>query len=104
VRPIDVRNLVRFNTRMGMFICPSNRSNVVSFIHGYQYGTSSECRFTDLLSAHVAERHGVEADALGWPHQIERLAEHRSLDWMDVYLLVSSEFLNSAFASNDAET
>jgi hypothetical protein len=101
MRPIDVRNLIRFNTRMGMFICPSNRSNVVAFIHGYQYATANECRFTELLSAHIADRYRVKPDALGWPQQIARLAEQRSLDWMDAYLLVSSELLNSAIGAND---
>jgi hypothetical protein len=104
MRPIDVRNLIRFNTRMGMFICPSDRSNVVAFVHGYQYATANECRFTELLSAHIAARYRVKPDALGWSHQIARLAERRSLDWMEVYLLVSSELLNSASGSTDEQT
>jgi hypothetical protein len=91
MRPVDAQNIIRFNTRMGMFICPSNRSNVVAFLHGYEYGTAGECRFTEILDQHLAKRHRVKPGALGWPDQIERLAERRSLDWMDVYLLVSSE-------------
>lgn len=104
MRPGDVRNLIRFNTRMGMFICPSDRSNVVAFIQGYEYGTSNECRFTELLGAYLADRYRVKADALGWPNQIARLAERRSLGWMDAYLLVSSEQLNSALGSTDDGT
>jgi hypothetical protein len=101
VRPIDVRNLIRFNTRMGMFICPSDRSNVVAFVHGYQYATAKKCRFAELLSDHIARRYRVKADALGWPHQIARLAERRRLEWMEVYLMVSSELLNSAIDPAD---
>ena len=96
MRPTDALNIIRFNTRMSMFIRPSNRSNLESFIHGYQYGTANECRFTEVLSRHIAERHRIKPDSLGWPNQIARLAEKRSLDWMDVYLLVSSEVLNAA--------
>ena len=96
VRPIDVRNLTRFNTRMGMYVCPSDRRNVVAFVHGYEYATGKKCRFTELLSDHIARRYRFKADALGWPHQIARLAERRRLEWMDVYLMVSSELLNSA--------
>jgi len=96
MRPVDIQNLIRFNTHMGMFICPSNRSNVEAFLHGYQYGTANECRFTDALSRHLAKRCRIKPDALGWPHQIARLAARSSLDWMDVYLLVSSEVLNAA--------
>ncbi|MBW3599569.1 MAG: hypothetical protein KY475_20145 [Planctomycetes bacterium] len=93
MRPSDVTNLIEFNTRMGMFICPCNRGNVVAFLHGYEYGAAGECRFTQTLADSLAEEHGVELDSLGWPHQIQRIAERLSLEWMDVYLLVSSELL-----------
>lgn len=94
MRPADVQAIIRFNTRMGMFVCPSDRGNVVAFLHGYEYGTAGECRFTEALSRHVASRYRVKADALGWPDQIARLAERQSLDWIDVYRLVSSEVLS----------
>jgi hypothetical protein len=105
MRSVDAYKLIQFNTRMGMFICPSNRANVEAFLHGYQYGTGNECRFTEALSRHIAERYRVKEDALGWPHQIARLAEKRSLDWMDIYFLVSSEVLNAAIqpAESDAQ-
>jgi len=96
MRATDVRNIVRFNTRMGMFICPSDRAGVVAFLHGYEYATAGECSFTTVLSEHIAEQHGIKAGVLGWPDQIARLAERRSLDWMEVYLLVSSELLSAA--------
>src|SRR5262245_43574877 len=56
VRPSDVRTLIRFNTRMGMYIYPTMQSNVVAYIHGYEHGTGGECPFTKLLSAHIAKR------------------------------------------------
>jgi hypothetical protein len=96
MRATDVRNIIRFNTRMDMFICPSNRAGVVAFLHGYEHATARKCSFTAVLSEHIAKRHRVKAGALGWPDQIDRLAERRSLDWMDVYLLVSSEVLSAA--------
>ena len=55
--------------------------------------------FTLALCEHLAMRHRVKPNALGWPHQIAQLAERRSLDWMEVYLLVSSEVLGSAAES-----
>lgn len=103
MRPVDAHNLVRFNTRMGMFVCPSNRDNVVAFLHGYEYGTDGECRFIEALSRLMAERYRIKPDSLGWPHQIARLAEKRSLDWMDIYLLVSSEILNAAIEPTDSD-
>ncbi len=98
MRAPDVRNIVRFNTRRGMSICPLDRAGVVAFLHGYEYAAAGECRFTAALSEHLAKRHRVKPSSLGWPDQIARVAERQSLDWMEVYLLVSSEVL-SAVAS-----
>jgi len=90
----DARNLIRFNTRMDMYICPSNRANVVAFLCGYQFGAGNECRFTELIGQHLEKRYRIKPGALGWAEQIARLAEKRSLEWMDVYLLISSEVLS----------
>lgn len=102
MRAIDVRYIVRFNTRMGIYVCPSNRENVVAFLHGYEYGAAGECLFTRILGEHLAKKHRVKPGALGWPDQIARLAERRSLDWMEMYLLVSSEVLSAAVGSSEA--
>lgn len=104
MRPSDVRNIIQFNTRMGMFICPSNRSNVESFLHGYEYGTAGACGFTQALGQHLAERYHVHPEAFGWAYQIARLAESRSLDWMELYLLISPEVLNAAIEQTAADT
>ena len=60
MREVDVRNIVRFNTRMGMYVRPSDRASVVSFLHGYEYGTGGECRFTKILGVHLAKKHRVQ--------------------------------------------
>ena len=99
MRAVDVRKLVRFNTRMGMYICPSERSGVIAFLSGYENGTDGECKFTNILSEHLEKRHRVKRRAMGWPEQIGRLAERLSLEWMDVYLLTSSEVLSTAVES-----
>ncbi|MHC5538354.1 hypothetical protein ACYOEI_09010 [Singulisphaera rosea] len=101
MRPSDVRNIIQFNTRMGMFICPSNRSNVESFLHGYEYGTAGACCFTEALGRHLADRYRVKPEQFGWAYQIAQLAQIRSLDWMELYLLVSSEVLNAAIEPTD---
>jgi hypothetical protein len=102
VRAIDVRNILRFNTRMGMYVCPSDRANVVAFLHGNEYGAAGECQFTKILGDHLAKKHRVKSGAIGWPDQIAQLAKRRSLDWMEMYLLVSSEVLSAAVGSSKA--
>ncbi len=41
MRPPDVKNQLRFNTRMGMSICPCDRPNVVAFLDGYEFGSEN---------------------------------------------------------------
>ena len=61
-----------------------------------------ECQFTKIMGEHLAKKHRVKSGALGWPGQIARLAERRSLDWMEMYLLVSSEVLSAAVGQGGA--
>lgn len=98
MRPTDVRNLIRFNARMYMFINPAERAGVVAFLHGYEYAAAGECRFTEALGVHLIKRHRVKSGALGWAHGIARLAERRGLEWIETYLLISSEVLSAAAA------
>jgi len=101
MRPIDVRNLTTFNARMGMYVCRSNRENIVSFLHGYECGAGAECQFTKILTEHLTRKHRVESNPSGWPDQIARLAERNSLDWMEIYLLVTEEVLSATVVSSN---
>jgi hypothetical protein len=88
---------------MGMYVCPCDKANVVAFLEGYQIGTGGECRFTNALSDCLAKRYRIKPGPLGWAHQILRLAEKRSLDWMEMYLIVSSEVLNETMKAETRE-
>ena len=93
MRPADVHNLAQFHPRMEMFVYPVDRAGVVAFLHGYEYAAGGECQFTAALGKHLAGRHRVKPDALGWPGQIARLADRRGLTWLEAYLLAASEVL-----------
>lgn len=89
------RALISFNTRMGMFICPSSRTQVIAFIHGFQHACPEQGHLSAHLSQHLASAHGIEGDSGGWPSQIQRYAQMNDLDWMEAYLLLSSQVLNT---------
>lgn len=94
MRTIDAKQISQFNTRMGMFICPSNKENVIAFIHGYEYGTQNKCLFTKHLKELLENKYQIKYNQFGWPNQIERLAEKREITWMEAYLMVSFEIIN----------
>ena len=104
MRVIDARNLIRFNTHMGMHICPTDCQGVVAFLQGYEIGTGGKCRFTEVLSERLGKRYRVKRGESGWPEQISRLADRRALDWMEVYLLVSSELLGGESSDRISNT
>lgn len=103
MQTIDVRNLLAFNHRMSMFIWSPDQWTIIAFIHGYEYGRSRECRFTELLSDLIAKKYRVKINNMGWPGQILRFAESHSISWSDAYLLLSSELLNSQLISIGSE-
>jgi len=91
----DVIKLIYFNTRMGMYICPSNKANVVAFLHGYEYGSDSDFKLTDEIKSLLINKYKIKESNMGWPHQIDTFSKKKSIEWMDAYLLISSEILNS---------
>ena len=82
-----------------MYICPSDRHGVVSFLHGYEVGSFGRCTFTRLLSEELAKKHRIQADSLGWAEQIERFGQRRGIGWMEAFILIGSAVLTNALVS-----
>jgi hypothetical protein len=88
------RDLIRFNTRMSMFIGgPLTRESIVSYLHGYHTAAGSDCDFLDSISALLLKRHGIVENNWGWWGQLQSLADKHSLDWLEAYYLISFEVL-----------
>ena len=75
MREIDVENLARFVTRMGMYIGREKIDSIISFIHGYETGAGKECEFTKILDKHLEETYQIPRMSTGWPGQIEELTK-----------------------------
>lgn len=88
------RHLIRFNTRMSMFIGgPLTRESIVCYLHGYHTAAGRNCDFIDSISAILLNRHGLMENNWGWWGQIQALADKLSLDWLEAYYLISFEVL-----------
>lgn len=88
------RQLLRFNTRMNMFIGgPLTRESIVCYLHGYHTAAGSDCDFLDSISALLLKRHGLAENNWGWWVQLQALADKHSLDWLEAYYLISFEVL-----------
>ena len=95
MRKCDIKTLSIFLTRTSMFVCPVNKDNIVSFLHGYEAGAQGKCNFTELISQRFETQYKVKRTACGWPHEIEQYAENRDLDWLQGFVFMASEVLNA---------
>ena len=107
MRAVDVRNIIRIVQRphdhVHLPLGPP-RTSWRSW-SGYEYAAAGECRFTKILQRPLPKRHNRDQADTPWTGRTRspRLAERRSLDWIEVYLLVSSEVLSAAAEGQDAE-
>jgi len=90
----DVESLLKFLERPGMYIHPTDRTNIISFIHGYEFATDGKCNFTEILSNILIEKYRIKYFATGWPDQIERYSGKNGMSWVESFFLLASETLS----------
>jgi len=89
----DVKNLINFVDRPGMYIGITDSTNIISFIHGYELGAKGKCDFTELLSGALSEKYKTKKFATGWSNQIERYSQKMGIEWVEAFCSLSSELL-----------
>jgi len=89
----DKKQLLYFITRTGMYINPVDDRNIVSFINGYELGRNGRCTFTLKLKQHIENKHSIRHSSDGWPGQIRRLAEKRSLSQVIIFKMLTLEMI-----------
>lgn len=75
-----------------MYITTQDKDNVVSFIHGYEVGTTTR-DFTNSLERFVIDKFNIEPLATGWPGQIERLSKKLQQSWLQTFKQVSLQVI-----------
>jgi hypothetical protein len=79
---------------MGMYIYPCDQHGVVSWVDGYVSGAKGRCKFTELQTEELTERHRIKSNsALGWPRSVEIFAEKRDISWLEAFTLASSPII-----------
>lgn len=81
MRSVDIKNLIHFQTRTGMFIWPVDRRNAVSFISGYEYAAGGECQYTKRVSEYLSGHYGVRyGERMAGPNRTARRETFARLD------------------------
>jgi hypothetical protein len=92
----DKKKILQFIVRTGMYISPVDDKNVISFIHGYQLGTIHKCDFTELVKQLLIRKHKIKWGSDGWPGQITRLANKKSLSWVVTFKRTALEIVTDS--------
>lgn len=105
--PAVITLLAHFNKRMGMYIGEPSKGGVIAFLTGLECGThlcGQDAGFVSAMSGWLTKTYGVTSDCLGWPGQIQRLADLRDVSWLEAYVVVSGEVLEWAGAGDTGPT
>jgi hypothetical protein len=87
--------LLLFITRTGMFISEQDKSNIVSFIHGYELGRGKRSNLSADFELLLTDKYKTPYSSTGWPGQIEKLAQRSKLPWTITFKQVTLEIIAS---------
>jgi hypothetical protein len=87
--------LLHFIVRTPMFIVPQDKNNIVSFLHGYEYGDRTS-NLSALLKDFLTRKFNIPEVSTGWPGQIERLARRQAQHWVRTLKQVILELITEA--------
>lgn len=93
MRDIDLENLTRFVTRMGMYIGKETEDSIISFIHGYEIGSGEKCQFTKILDKYLENEYQIPRMSTGWPGKIRELTTRNNKSWVSNFRKVTLEVL-----------
>jgi hypothetical protein len=79
-----------------MYLGEVNKDRIISFVTGYEFGSKSNPQFTIELTEHLKEKYLIPYRALGWPFQVQQLANKRGISWVSAFKAVSLELLNQS--------
>jgi hypothetical protein len=91
----DKLNLLNFILRTGMYITTADENNIVSFIHGYEFGLNGECDFTEQLKIYLVNHLKISSSSDGWSGQITRYSRKKSIPWAVAFKQLGLEILAS---------
>lgn len=93
MREDDRQELVRFILRLSMYLPTQDRSNIISYVNGFEAGSRRKCTFTSQLSQRLAVAYQTAPQAMGWPGQVEQLARKTGKSWEETFRLVALEIV-----------
>lgn len=83
MKRIESENMIHFLYRPSMYVGNVTRDNIVSFMHGTDFGKRKEPHWTKLLREFISIRFKINGGAMGWPNQVEIYCNREGLEWTE---------------------
>lgn len=77
--------MIHFLHRSAMYVGSITRENIVSFMHGVDFGRGIEPYWTHLLADFIFWKYKIKGGALGWPNQVEIYSKKENMDWPEAF-------------------
>ncbi len=88
----ELKTLEHFLTRTSRWIHPTNKTSIVSFIHGFEAGIEKKS-FTYEIKEYLESEYEIYGSNQGWPHQIFLYAEKRKITWNEAFIEIGKLIL-----------
>ncbi|CAM1344959.1 hypothetical protein [Tenacibaculum amylolyticum] len=80
---LETEMMLYFLYRVPMYIKNVDKDNIISFMHGADFGKRTEPHWTTLLNEFISLKYKIEGNALGWSYQVELFSKQEQIEWID---------------------
>ncbi|WP_075341127.1 hypothetical protein [Tenacibaculum agarivorans] len=86
MKEIEIERMIHFLYRMQMYILDSNKENIISFMHGADFGKLNDPFWTQLLHNFISNKYQIDGGAMGWPYQVEVFSNREKIEWTEGFI------------------
>ncbi|MCE7992898.1 MAG: hypothetical protein HEP71_12995 [Roseivirga sp.] len=92
----EVESMIHFLYRPEMYITKAQKTTVVTFMNGADFGKLAEPYWTYLLTQFLEVDLKIMKPALGWPHQVEVYSKNNQKDWFNGFKEVMLQMIEQS--------
>lgn len=96
VKQVETEKMIHFLYRMSMYIGDITKDNIVSFMHGVDFGKQSDPYWTKLLSEFILHEYKMEEKAMGWQYLIGLWSKRKGITWEEGFKELMLEMIDKS--------
>lgn len=96
MKRLETEKMIHFLYRMSMYVGDVTKDNIISFMHGADFGKSSEPYWTKLLNEFILTEYKTDGLSRGWSYQVELLSKRDGINWNEGFKKLMMEMINKS--------